>query len=86
MPDMAIEENMIGESSSYLIPEPFDDAGKVIKKYYKQIFQNELFQMWTDEKDWPKNITLKLFYEWFSIEVSDFVYDLSKRRLVSVDI
>ena len=56
----------------------FIDADVVIKKYYKEIFETELFQMWTDENDWPPKITLKLFHEWFSVEISGWVYDLDK--------
>jgi hypothetical protein len=76
-----MEENMLGESSTYLINENFDNAGDVIKKNYKAIFENELLSMWIDEKDWHSPITLKLFDEWFSYEVSDLVHDLSKRNL-----
>jgi hypothetical protein len=81
MPELPMSENRFGESSTYLIPEQFDDAEKVIKKYYKQIFENELFQMWTEENDWPENISVKLFNEWFSVEVSEYVYDLSRSAL-----
>lgn len=81
LPEMPISENTIGESSTYLIENFFDNAEAVIKKHYKEIFENELFQVWTDENDWPENISLKLFYEWFTVEVSGWVYDLNKTNL-----
>jgi hypothetical protein len=34
-PDMPMEENLLGESKTYLVKEYFGDANKVIKKYYK---------------------------------------------------
>lgn len=80
-PDMLLDENMLGESKTYLTNEIIDDAEKLIKKYYKQIFEMELEGMWTDENDWPQKRTFKLFNEWFNYEVSDFVIDLSNKSL-----
>lgn len=81
MPDLTLDENMLGESKTYLTDEIFNDAEKLMKKYYKQIFEMELEGIWTDENDWPKNRTFKLFIEWFNYEVSDFVIDLSNKSL-----
>jgi hypothetical protein len=78
---MPVNEKMVGESSTYLIPELSDSAMDIIKKYYKEIFETELFQMWTDENDWPPKITLGLFQEWFSVEICGWVYDLDKKAL-----
>jgi len=86
MPDMPLTDNMIGESSTYLVSEIFDDADKLIRKHYKEIFENELFQMWTDENDWPQKITYKLFNEWLSVEIAGFVYDLPKSRIETTEI
>jgi hypothetical protein len=80
-PDTPYNEKMIGESSTYLIPELSDNAYDVIKKCYREIFETELFQIWTDENDWPPRISLKLFHEWFSVEISGWVYDLDKKDL-----
>ena len=80
-PDMTLEENMLGESKTYLTNDLFDDAEKLVKKYYKDIFEIELEGMWTDEKDWPQKRTYKLFNEWFTYEVSDFVIDLSTKNM-----
>ncbi len=86
MPDMPLPDNMIGESSTYLVSELFDDADKLLRKHYNEIFENELFQMWTDENDWPQKITYKLFNEWFSVEIAGFVYDLPKTRIETTEI
>lgn len=86
MPDMPLDENTLRESVTYLVPELYDDADKHLRKYFKEIFENELFQMWTDENDWPQKITYKLFHEWFSVEVSGFVYNLPKLRIETTEI
>jgi hypothetical protein len=80
-PDLPIEENILGESKTYLINSLFDDAGKVIKKHYKIIFETELEGICIDENEWPEKRTFKLFNEWFSYEISDWVMDLSKNSL-----
>lgn len=80
-PDMLLDENVLGESKTYLTDELFDDAEKLVKKYYKDIFEIELEGMWTEENDWPQKRTFKLFNEWFNYEVSDFVVDLSRKNL-----
>ena len=73
--------NIIDESSNYLIPELADNTSDITKKYYLEIFETELFQMWTDENAWPPKITLKLFHEWFSVIISGWVYDLERKEL-----
>jgi hypothetical protein len=80
-PDMTLDENMLGESKTYLTNGIFDDAEKLVKKYFKEIFEIELEGMWTDENDWPQKRTFKLFNEWFNYEVSDLVIDLSNKNL-----
>jgi len=80
-PDLPLYENMIGESKTYLIDELVDNADDVIKKHYKQIFETELEGTCTDENEWPDKRTLKLFNEWFSYEISDWVMDLSNKNI-----
>ena len=82
-PNLLMHENMIGESKTYLIDELFNDAGAVIKKHYTQIFEIELEGICIDESEWPTKRTLKLFNEWFSLEVSDCVMDLSKKDIMN---
>lgn len=81
MPDMHLDQNMLRESVTYLIADLSGDIDKVLRKHYKEIFENELFQMWEDENDWPVKLSYKLFNEWFSVEVSGFVFDICKNRL-----
>ena len=62
----------------------FDNAEKHIKKYFKQIFEEELEGVWLDENDWPSKRDFKTFCEWFDFEISDMVIDLSKKNLFEV--
>lgn len=81
-PELPIED-MIGESTTFLIDELFNDAEKVVQKNFKKIFEFELEGTCTDEEKWPKKRTFKLFNEWFTVEVSGWVVDLSKKDMVS---
>jgi hypothetical protein len=80
-PDMPMELNVLGESKTYLVKENFGDAEKVIKKHYKEIFEEELEGIWIDENDWPQKRDWKLFNEWFNFEISDWVMDLVDKTL-----
>jgi hypothetical protein len=80
-PELPLHEDMLGESKTYLTKVDFDDADKLIRKHYKEIFEMELEGMWTDENDWPQNRDFQLFNEWFRYEISDWVTDLGKGKL-----
>ncbi|MCW2120841.1 hypothetical protein [Flavobacterium sp. 7A] len=75
-PEIQMSDQVAQEATTYLVKGDFDDADKYIKKYYKKIFEEELEGHWTDEEDWPKKRTFKLFNEWFSYGVSELVIDL----------
>ncbi len=81
-PDLPLEENMLGESKTYLVDAIFDAPDKLIKKHYKTIFEEELEGIWIDENDWPQNRSFKLFNEWFSYEISDIVIDLVEKKSI----
>lgn len=82
IPELPTELNVLGESKTYLTNPDFDNAEKHIKKYFKQIFEEELEGTWLNENDWPINRDFKTFCEWFDFEISDLVTDLSKKRLI----
>jgi hypothetical protein len=82
-PDLLMKENMLGESKTYLINQLFNNADQALKKYYKEIFEAELEGVCLDEEEWPEKRTFKLFNEWFSYEISDWVNDLSNQSLFS---
>ena len=76
IPEFDMSEQMLGESTTYLVKGDFDNADKLIKKYFKKIFEEELEGQWTDENDWPQKRTFRLFEEWFSYSISDLVIEL----------
>lgn len=80
-PDFNMYENILGESKTYLVQEIFNDADKLVKKHYKEIFEIELEGICIDENEWPKVRSYKVFCEWFSFTVSDYVIDLCDKPL-----
>lgn len=68
------------EYNSYLLKEDdvFATPDKKLKKYWKYIFENELFGICTDDGEWPPKLTWKLFTEWFDFRFSSMVFDLDK--------
>ena len=76
IPEFDMSEQMLGESTTYLVKGDFDNADKLIKKYFKKIFEEELEGQWTDVNDWPQKRTFRLFEEWFSYSISDLVIEL----------
>ena len=66
------------DQSSYLIPDDFisDDIEEILKKFYKRIFEEELYSMFTDESLWPAKRTWDVFCKWFDCHVSSMVFDL----------
>ena len=80
-PSLPIEINILGEAHTYLTNPDFQDPEKHVKKYFKQIFIEELSGIWLDENDWPQKRDFKTFCKWFTYEVSDWVQDLSNKPL-----
>ena len=70
------------EHNSYLLEDELflDDPKKELKKYWKNIFLNELFGQCTDESTFP-TLSWKLFTQWFNFHRSSIVTDLSDEPL-----
>ncbi len=68
----------------YLIPETNspEDGIEFLKLNFKIIFEEELFEWCTDEEVWPKNLTWKLFEEWFHYSIQSMVMDTIEEALV----
>jgi len=63
--------------SIYLIPEKDGaDWDKYLKKYYLEIFANELEGWYNDPSVWPQDRSWKVFNEWLDFEIQTMVYDL----------
>ncbi len=82
-PENPVDFEAICNSATYLTDPDFESEEEHIAKYYAAIFESELESMWTDDDDWPQNRTFELFYEWFDFEISEWIYDLSKKPLRS---
>ena len=76
--DSGIVPDPEDEQTVYLIPpvELPEDEEAVLKAVYKEVFERELFGWHTDESQWPKRRTYKMFLAWFKIEIHTIVEDL----------
>lgn len=80
--DVVLSMEFNSEASLYLITEDFIEEEPIIKQHFKKIFRNELLAISEDELDWPEEITLELFLEWFDVSLGSMVFDLEKSNLV----
>lgn len=71
-------DSLNSDLSSYLIPEILDyiDLELFIEKYWIILFELQLSGWTTDQKQWPKRRTLKMFNEWFELRCGSLVMDL----------
>jgi hypothetical protein len=81
--DFTIEE-INDDSTAYLVPEFYDDKqrDKVLSKFCKIIFEEQLEGWWEDEKDWPVKRDLRTFKQWFDYEFHSLVVDLDDTELI----
>lgn len=66
------------EYNTYLIAEDSfqGDPEEALENYWEFIFENELFDISTDDEDWPMELTWELFTKFFKFHFSSFVTDL----------
>ncbi len=71
------------EATVYLIKEKDsnEEIEKWLQKNFDNIFQNELNNWHTDEKDWVEKRTYKLFTEWFDVEIHSMILDLEETAI-----
>jgi len=81
-PDSPVEATYQG--TVYLIKEKDSNEAieKWLKKNYDSIFQNELNDWHTDEKDWPQKRTYKQFTAWFDVEIHSMILDMEEAGIV----
>ena len=84
--DMTLDE-VNEDCTAYLLPEWEDDQerDRVLRKYYRSIFEEQLAGWWNRESDWPNNRTLKMFLSWFDVEMHSVVEDLVDGPLLDDD-
>jgi len=75
------------DQTAFLIPEFEDsaDAVKYIESIAPAIFQDQLESWWTDDTHWPKDPTLKMFYEWFDVNIHSIVVDTLEEDVEKTD-
>ena len=74
--EFSVEDGV--EPNIYLITEDFFDIEPIIEQNFKKIFKNELTMITDTQEDWPEDLSIENFLEWFTIEVGSTVFDLEK--------
>jgi hypothetical protein len=70
------------DCNSYLIPEvsEIEDGVAYVDEFYESLFQLELASWSEEQESWPQELTLKMFWEWFDVEISPTVIDLDSNN------
>ncbi|MFN7094245.1 MAG: hypothetical protein ACK4M7_02675 [Burkholderiales bacterium] len=79
LPQQLTLESIRIDCNSYLIPEieEIEDGVNFIDEKYSDLFALELASWTEDESLWPANLNLKMFWEWFDVEIHPTAIDLS---------
>lgn len=86
LPEIALEglqlEDLQADANSYLIDpvDDLDEAWDVATAKVEMIFSAELADWCEDETQWP-DLHPDIFFEWFDVQVSSIVTDLSHQAL-----
>jgi len=80
-------EDINEDQSAFLLPEYEDDRKKenILRKYFTQIFEEQLYGWWTDPDAWPIKRDLKTFKNWFDVEFHSVVLDLVDKPILVVE-
>ena len=67
------------DCNSYLMPEvnEIEDGVAFVDEFFESLFQMELASWSEEESSWPEELTLKMFWEWFDVEISPTLIDLT---------
>jgi hypothetical protein len=78
-------EDLQIDCNSYLIPEveEIEDGINFIDDKFADLFIMELSSWSEDQNLWPKHLTLKMFWEWFDVEVYPTTVDLVDTEITS---
>lgn len=76
-------EELTREAPAYLLPECENEAERevIMRRCYKGIFEAELEGWWENEDDWPKIRDYQAFIQWFQLEFSPYVFDMTDGEL-----
>lgn len=81
-------DELRADCNAYLIPEWESPAEleRRLKRYCREIFEEELRGWWTLEEDWPKKRTWPVFSTWFDIECVAMVVNVGAGSVLDDDI
>jgi len=71
-------ENVRDDSSVYLLPAVVKDEEAWLRKNYRPILEQELFNWCTDDSLWPSYLSFQTFNRLFRVSFHSMVYDLGK--------
>lgn len=79
LPQQLSLESIRIDCNSYLIPEvnEIEDGVNYIDDKFADLFALELASWTEDESLWPQEFSLKMFWEWFDVEIFPTAIDLS---------
>lgn len=71
----------------YLVPQDPREVNESapLKGFFEAVFEAELENWCTDSDLWPKNVTLKLFNQWFETKANSLVWDIVDGPLFQED-
>lgn len=78
--DMSFTEEDECEGNIYLIEDDFMEFESIVEQNFKKIMKNE-FNAVTDEENWPEEITMQTFLDWFNFDYGSCVFDTLKTDL-----
>lgn len=82
LPELTLEQ-IRSNCSVFLVPE-FDTPEAVVAYFderYRQIFEAEISAWEVEKKDWPQDMGLQAFWEFFDVEIHDSVFDLDDENI-----
>ena len=87
LPQKLTLDSICIDCNSYLIPEveEIEDGVNFIDEKFADLFAMELASWTEDENVWPQEFSLKMFWEWFDVEVYPTAIDLTDETLDSDD-
>ncbi len=78
LPQELTMESIRIDCNSYLIPEieEIEDGINYVDERFDDLFALELASWTDDESIWPKERNLKMFWEWFDVEIHPTTIDM----------
>jgi hypothetical protein len=79
-PGLTLDE-LLKDSTTYLIPEQEDEPDSWLKRNFKTIFKVELDGWCRDTSLWPKDRSFKAFKKFFTVHFCSVVMDLGNASI-----